>query len=255
MQGSVGDRVTMAEVDGLCAWLRDYLGDRKAVVGISGGVDSSVVAALCVRALGPTRVVAVRLPCGDSGDDRHYQTMLVDHLGVISRAVDLTRGFRETCSDLGVDTDWEQHRVRCGNIKARMRMLALYDFAAAEHGLVVGTTNRAEYEIGYATKYGDHGVDLEPLQEFLKGEVCALGRLLGLPEPLVIRVPTAGLWDGQTDEGELSAIMKCPMSYDVIDAHLRGETITPDQGIGITRMCAAAEHKKHVPPSYKRTTA
>lgn len=250
MQGSVGDRVTMADVDGLCAWLRGQLGDRRAVVGISGGVDSSVVAALCVRAVGPAQVVAVRLPCGGGGDDAHYQTMLVDHLGVISRAVDLSGPFRKTCEELSLDTGWEQHRLRCGNVKARLRMLALYDFAAAEHGLVVGTTNRSEYEIGYATKYGDHGVDLEPLQDFLKGEVLALGRLLGLPEPLVIRVPTAGLWDGQTDEGELEAIMKCPMNYDVIDAHLRGESVKPEQGIGIEQMRAAAEHKKRVPPHY-----
>jgi len=255
MQGSIGDRVTMADVEGLCSWLRDYLGDRKAVVGISGGVDSSVVAALCVRALGPSRVVAVRLPCGGSGDDKHYQTMLVDHLGVISRAVDLTKGFRETCSDLGVDTGWEQHRVRCGNVKARMRMLALYDFAAAEHGLVVGTTNRSEYEIGYATKYGDHGVDLEPLQEFLKGEVRELGRLLGLPEPLVIRVPTAGLWEGQTDEGEIG------VSYNELDRilyaqdHQHALSCRTEDLLRISSMQKAAEHKKRVPPSYKRTTA
>lgn len=258
MQAGIGDRVTMADVDGLCAWLREQLGDRMAVVGISGGVDSSVVAALCVRAIGAPRVVVVRLPCGSAGDDKHYQTMLVDHLGVISRAVDLSGPFRKTCEELSLDTGWESHRVRCGNVKARLRMLALYDFAAAERGLVVGTTNRSEYEIGYATKYGDHGVDLEPLQDYLKGEVRELGRLIGLPEPLVIRVPTAGLWDGQTDEGELEAIMKCPMNYDVIDAYFGGSPVMPEQAEGIEQMRKAAAHKKRVPlyyPHYQRTTA
>ena len=134
-------------------------------------------------------------------------------------------------------------------------MLALYDFAAAEHGLVVGTTNRSEYEIGYATKYGDHGVDLEPLQEFLKGEVRALGRLLGLPDQLVDRVPTAGLWEGQTDEGEIG------MSYDELDRilyagiHRHAIQANVNDLSRIGRMREAAEHKKCVPPSYKRTTA
>ena len=250
MQGSVGDRVTMADVDGLCGWLRDQLGDRKAVVGISGGVDSSVVAALCVRAVGAARVVAVRLPCRGSGGDMHYQNMLVDHLGVIDRRVDLTLVFQEKCAALGIDPGWELHRLRCGNLKARLRMAALYDFAAAEHGLVVGTTNRTEYEIGYATKYGDHGVDLEPLHAYLKGEVRALGRLLGLPEPLVIRVPTAGLWDGQTDEGEIG------MTYDQLDGFLSGERpLSQESADRVEAMMAAAKHKQCVPPRYERATA
>jgi NAD+ synthase len=245
----------MADVEGLCAWLRGQLGDRKAVVGISGGVDSSVVAALCARAVGPQRVVAVRLPCGKGADDQHYQTMLVDHLGVISRTVDLQEGALVLCNAMRISYDWEGHRLRVGNIKARLRMLALYDFAAAEHGLVVGTTNRAEYEIGYATKYGDHGVDLEPLQDYLKGEVRALGRLLGLPEPLVIRVPTAGLWGGQTDEGEIG------VSYDeidrILDAEAKGNAIAcrAEDLKRVSTMQRAAAHKRQVPPHYERPTA
>lgn len=256
MQDGTGDRVTMADVDGLCAWLREQLGDRNAVVGISGGVDSSVVAALCVRAVGPTRVVLVRIPCSSAPvrEDLWYQDMLCAHLGINSRTRDIRNGYEAMRGALGLGMANDE-RVRCGNVKARLRMTALYDFAAAEHGLVVGTTNRTEYEIGYATKYGDHGVDLEPLQDFLKGEVRALGRLLGLPEQLVIRVPTAGLWEGQTDEGEIG------ISYDeidrILDAGAKGNALCckTEDLLRVSAMQRAAEHKKHVPPHYERKTA
>jgi NAD+ synthase len=255
MQGRVGDRVTMAEVDGLCAWLRDYLGDRKAVVGISGGVDSSVVAALCVRALGAERVVAVRLPCGED-KDAEWTDMLLKHLGIGALRLHIEDPVKAMISEIkeaifrdGAVAPINLSNVEVGNVHARMRMIAIYSIANHCAGIVVGTTNRSEFEIGYMTKYGDHGVDLEPLQEFLKGEVRALGRLLGLPEPLVDRVPTAGLWEGQTDEGEIG------MSYDDLDRYLLGVRIANEHVRRLTGLMMAAEHKKRVPPSYKRTTA
>ncbi|MFA4971242.1 MAG: NAD(+) synthase [bacterium] len=261
MQAGAGTRgcVTMGDVDALCGWLREHLlsGLHRAVVGISGGVDSSVVAALCVRAVGRDHTVLVRMPCGADPDVRWTNT-LVKHLGCTADAlpVNIRSAYEAMEKELRFATgDPLLNALTCGNMQARLRMVALYAVANHRGGLVVGTTNAAEAYIGYATKYGDHGVDLEPLLAFDKGEVRQLGRLLGLPEALVDRPPTAGLWIGQTDQEELGGILGTSNVYGAIDAYLRGEAIEVEVARKIDELHTVSAHKRCVPPHFRREPA
>ncbi len=170
-----------------------------AVVGLSGGVDSSVTAYLCTEALGRENVLGVILPCRESSPESsmHAEQVVAD-LGIESETIDITEAL-DACMSLCRGSD----RVRKGNIIARLRMVILYDRAHLRNGLVVGTTNKTELLLGYLTKYGDGGVDIEPLGGLYKSQVWQLAPRLGVPEDIVGKAPTADLWAGQTDEGEL----------------------------------------------------
>lgn len=183
------------------------------VVGLSGGIDSALVARLARDALGPEHVLGVLLP------DTHFPEALrteteeyARSLGIEARTVPIEpieRGFRDALPELA-------DRVALGNVKARIRMTILYSVARERHRLVAGTGNKSELLLGYFTKYGDGGADLLPIGDLYKTEVRALSRELGLPEAVLARPPTAGLWVGQTDEGELG------ISYAEVDQVLLG---------------------------------
>lgn len=130
-----------------------------------------------------------------------------------------------------------------GNLKARLRMSTLYAVANAMNYMVVGTDNAPESYTGYFTKYGDGGVDLLPISSLTKTEVRAWARMLGLPMRIASRVPTAGLWPGQTDESELG------LTYDMIDRYLLGEEVSPEVKERIETLHRQSEHKRHLPPS------
>jgi NAD+ synthase len=186
---------------------------RRAVLGLSGGIDSSLVARLAVGAVGPGRVVGVlladdRFPPGVREETRTY-------------AASLGIGFREAAigtavSAVGSLVPEASDRTSVGNIAARVRMSVLYSLARSLGALVVGTGNKSELLLGYFTKYGDGGVDLLPIGDLYKTEVRALAAELELPPSIRARPPTAGLWEGQTDEGELG------LPYEAIDRILRG---------------------------------
>lgn len=179
----------------------DAAGFSRAVIALSGGVDSSVSAALAVRAIGKDNVYPLLLPYGDLNDQGVIDARLViKSLDIPEKNVSFINIQPLVDPIIGVDPSMD--RVRRGNVMARARMILLYDMAKKQNALVVGTENKTEQLLGYFTRFGDEASDIEPLRNLYKTEVYALARNLNLPEKILTKAPTAGLWDGQTDEGE-----------------------------------------------------
>lgn len=196
-------------------WIRDWFEqngkDCMAVVGISGGKDSSVVAGLCCEALGKDRVIGVKMPCGEQ-KDIDYSNMLINHLGIKSYTMNIWDAV------VGIDnqfpTDIEISKQTTTNLPARIRMATLYAISQSVNGRVANTCNLSEDFVGYATKFGDAAGDFSPLSSLTVTEVKAIGRELGLPSELVDKTPTDGLC-GKTDEDNLG------FTYDVLDKYIR----------------------------------
>jgi NAD+ synthetase len=179
-------------------------GRGRIVIGLSGGIDSAVAMALAVRALGPRDVTAVRMP------SRHTEQVHLDDAEATAAAVGLPGENMLTVSIeplldglAAARPDMTGSDIRFGNASARSRMIVVYDLAQALHALVCGTENRTENLLGYFTRFGDAASDIEPITDLYKTEVRAAARVLGLPESVITKHPTAGLWGGQTDEDEL----------------------------------------------------
>lgn len=187
-----------------------------AVVGLSGGVDSAVVAALCARALGPDNVLAVLLPHRQSSPDSisDAETM-VRLLGVRSERVDIS-----PMVDPFLERNPDMSAVRRGNVMARMRMIVLFDRSAREGALVVGTGNKTELLLGYSTLHGDAAYAINPIGNLYKSQVWELARHLGIPERIIGKAPSADLWAGQTDEAELGVTYRQAdeLLYHLVDA-------------------------------------
>ncbi|MEP6642259.1 MAG: NAD(+) synthase [Gaiellales bacterium] len=182
----------------------DAAGRGKAVIGLSGGIDSAVAAALTAGAIGPEHVVAVRLP------SRHTEQVHIDDAAASAAAAGLPEANLLTIRIDPVIKALESMRptlpesaIREGNASARARMVVIYDLAQELHALVVGTENRTENLLGYFTRFGDAASDIEPITDLYKTEVRAAARVLGQPQAVLDKHPTAGLWGGQTDEDEL----------------------------------------------------
>jgi NAD+ synthetase len=185
----------------LVQFIRDEFARRgfsRAVVGVSGGVDSAVTATLAARALGPENVVGVRLPyCTSSPDSLAHAQMVIDGLGIASRTISITAavdGFLAQASDADP--------ARRGNVMARMRMIALFDLSAEYHALPLGTGNKTERLFGYFTWHADDSPPVNPLGDLFKTQVWALARHLGVPDVIVGKPASADLIAGQTDEGD-----------------------------------------------------
>jgi NAD+ synthase len=186
----------------LVHFLRDEIrrtGLTKAVLGLSGGIDSALSCVLAAEALGPENVLAVRMPYATSSPASLADAQLViDQSGVRSETFEITGMVRPLLDTLPPGAE-----KRAGNIMARARMIVLYDRSAAEGALVVGTGNKTEILLGYTTLYGDSASALNPLGDLYKTQVRQLARDLGLPQPVLDKAPSADLWQNQTDEGEL----------------------------------------------------
>ena len=174
-------------------------GLQRAVVGLSGGLDSALSCFLAAEALGPQNVLAVRMPYKTSSQDSlDHAQKVIDATGVQSVTIEIT-----AMVDPLIDHFPDMNSMRRGNIMARMRMIVLYDQSAAFNGLVVGTGNKTEILLGYTTLYGDSACALNPLGDLYKTQVRQLAAGMGVPESVRVKPPTADLWAGQTDEGEL----------------------------------------------------
>lgn len=227
-------------------WIREQIaaaGAEGAVFGLSGGVDSAVVAGLCKRAL-DDRCLAVIMPCYSNSLDVEHARLVAETFQVPYTTVDLSSTFDTLLKELN------NHLIGTGtiprgavaNIKPRLRMTTLYFYAACYNYLVMGTGNRSEIAIGYFTKYGDGGVDLEPIGHLLKEEVRELAAYLGVPEVIINKAPSAGLWKGQTDEGELG------FTYAQLDHYLKFQEAPPEIKAKIEALQRASDHKRRMPP-------
>jgi NAD+ synthase len=226
-----------------------------AVLGISGGIDSALTATLTVKALGKDKVLGIHMP--ESGltptADSEDSKALADWLGIEFRTIDIGEIISAFMD--AVPESESADRLTKGNLKARVRMSLLYFHANQMNRMVMGTGNKTEILLGYFTKYGDGGVDLEPIGGLYKTEVWELSNRLGVPEALITKKPSAGLWAGQTDEDELG------ISYIKVDKVLRmleqkeaPETILSTLGVSVEQLNSImkriqrSEHKRKAAP-------
>ncbi|MDK2789843.1 MAG: synthase [Methanothermococcus sp.] len=186
------------------------------VVGLSGGIDSSLVAYLCVKALGKDKVLGVIMPEKNSNPlDKEHAELVANKLGIEYNISDITEVLKAFGAGGYVPTR-EFDKKADGNLKPRIRMCILYYFANKRNLLVAGTSNKSEIYMGYGTKYGDLGSDFLTIGNLFKTEVKELAKYLGVPEEIIEKPPSAGLWKGQTDEAELG------ISYELLDKILMG---------------------------------
>lgn len=232
-------------IEALVAWLAGEIeaaGAKGAVFGLSGGIDGAVVGALCKKACGDA-VLGLILPCFSSPEDVEDAKLVAEALGLPYRVIGLDDIYLLFAGRLsGAKVSGDEREPAFYNIKPRLRMIALYYWAARLNYLVVGTSNRSERMVGYFTKYGDGGVDLMPLGNLVKTEVRALARSLGIPEKIINKPPSAGLWEGQTDEGEMG------LTYADLDRYLLTGEGAPEVVKRLREMEAKSAHKRRMPP-------
>ncbi len=201
----------------LVSWIRDRVsvaGLKGTVVGMSGGVDSSVLAVLCHRAW-PQSMLGLIMPCHSNRQDEQHAQAVADKFSIPTRTVVLDSIFDSLLK--AFPTDGGVHatgRPANANLKARLRMLTLYYHANQLNYMVVGSGNKSELSAGYFTKYGDGGVDILPLGNLVKAQVVELASFLDIPQVIIDKPPSAGLWPGQTDEEEMG------LRYEELDRYL-----------------------------------
>ena len=235
-----------ATKDACVQWIRDFFEKNgkgcNAVVGISGGKDSSIVAALCVEALGKDRVIGVLMPCGEQ-HDIDMAKLLVSHLGIRHYIINIKDAVEGVKSNL----PFEPTPQTLTNLPARIRMTTLYAVGQSHNGRVANTFNLSEDWVGYSTRYGDAAGDFSPCSHLTVQEVKAIGRELGLPAVLIDKVPIDGLC-GKTDEDNLG------FTYAELDRYIRtGEIDDPAKKERIDRMHRMNLFKLQLMPAFEYT--
>ncbi len=222
-------------------------GAKGLVVGVSGGVDSAVVAGLIQQAM-PGAALGLIMPCKSNPQDASDAQEVCMTVGLPYQTVDLSDAHQSIMKSIGIsDIETPETRLADANLRARLRMSTLYAVANQRNLLVVGTDNADEVYCGYFTKYGDGGVDLLPIAGFTKGEVRQIASALGIPQAIIGKVPSAGLWPGQTDEEEMG------ITYRDIDAFLEGKPVSDWVRERILYLHHISAHKRKLPPSFVRT--
>ena len=235
----------MKAAERISSWIRERVeeaGAEGVVVGISGGIDSAVTAVLVKMGLGDG-VLGLILPCHSDPTDVEHARLVAAAFGIKTEYVNLTPVFDRLLTALPPG-----NRVAVGNLKPRLRMTVLYYFANSRNYLVAGTGNKSEIKTGYFTKYGDGGVDILPLGDLLKTQVRQLACELGIPEEIIAKPPSAGLWEGQTDEGEMGlAYEELDKALMAIEAGGTGEC-NREALARVMAMMAASQHKREPIP-------
>jgi len=235
----------------IALWIKNELkksGAKGIVLGLSGGIDSAVVAVVSKIAVGDN-VLGVIMPCHSDPDDERCARLVAEKFSIKTDKVDLSALYDEFVTIVKTDD-----KLTLANVKPRLRMVTLYSFANKLNYLVAGTGNKSEATVGYFTKHGDGGVDLLPIGSLLKTEVRALAKELKIPDEIILRHPSAGLWQGQTDEGELG------ITYENLDKAIiaieTGKKGTVPQEVvdKVKRLYKASEHKRTPIPVFKRTS-
>ena len=242
----------MDVIAGITDWISERVeesGAAGAVFGLSGGLDSVVVGALCRRALGD-RLLGVIMPCGGTSADEDDARLAAGELEIPTIRLDLEpvlESMMEVLPPGGKDA--------VSNVKPRLHMTTLYYIAKERGFIVVGTSNKSERSVGYFTKYGDSGADIYPIADIYKTDLYEIAKLLGVPEKIIEKAPSAGLWEGQTDESDLG------MSYSELDSILKAieSGTVPDSPIEsvdkVQRLISSSEHKRQPVPMYVMPTS
>lgn len=229
-------------IEDLVQWLRQQVknaGGKGLVFGMSGGIDSAVVGALAKEAF-PETSLGLIMPIHSNPKDEEDARLVGKALDLPLIKVDLSETYDALIRASGFTSD---STMALSNVKPRLRMATLYYYGQDRGYLVLGSSNASEFYIGYYTKYGDSGSDMMPLAGFLKDEVYDLARELGIPTRIIEKQPTAGLWEGQTDEDEMG------FSYEELNEYIRTGKEGPHVD-KIRRMHKNSEHKRKFPPIY-----
>lgn len=223
----------------------------KLIVGLSGGIDSSVTAALCVKAVGKENVFGVMLPYRKSHPDSlEHAKQVAEQLGIKHEVVDISRMVDAYFDKYVADADI----LRKGNRIARERMCVLYDLSAKYKALVAGTGNKSELMVGYCTQYGDNACAFEPIGHLYKTEVLKLAKILNLLDVVINKKPTADLWAAQTDEDEMGITYKelDEILYQMLDQKIEYEDLiaafSKEKIDKVKRMIQVSEFKRNMPP-------
>lgn len=231
-------------VEDLVVWLREKVkaaGANGLIFGLSGGIDSAVMAGLAKKAF-PDTSLGLIMPCHSDERDEKDAILVAENLDLRTLKVDLTKTFDALLDSCDLDIE---NKLAKSNIKPRLRMTTLYYYGQSLNYLVAGPTNKSEFVTGYYTKHGDSGVDMLPLVDFVKSEIYELAEELEIPENIISKIPSAGLWKDQSDEEEMG------FTYESLEKYIKGEELEEDLKEKIDVMYMRSEHKRIYPPKYE----